>query len=147
CRQRQLRRVRPSPPGPTGPGAGAFRDRCGRRRGSGRPGAGDRAESEQAGSQCRGSDPVEVVITPLLAILVSGVRALLIAVTGERRRNLREFWSVAAGVLQLALVASMIPDVLAGREPQIVLFRTLPGIDIAFRVDALGLLFALGAAL
>lgn len=87
------------------------------------------------------------MITPLLAILASGVGALLITVAGERRRNLREFWSVAAGVLQLALVASMIPDVLAGLEPQLVLFRILPGIDIAFRVDSLGLLFALGAAL
>jgi multicomponent Na+:H+ antiporter subunit D len=41
----------------------------------------------------------------------------------------------------------MIPDVLAGRTPELVLFRILPGIQFAFRVDALGLLFALGASL
>ena len=85
--------------------------------------------------------------TPLLAILVSVVGALLIARTGERRANLREFWSVAAGVLQFALVASMIPDVLAERTPQCVISRVLPGIDLAFRVDAFGLLFGLGASL
>jgi multicomponent Na+:H+ antiporter subunit D len=86
-------------------------------------------------------------VTPLLAILVSTMGALLVARTGERRANLREFWSVAAGVLQLALVASMIPDVVAGRTPQCVVSRILPGIELAFRVDAFGLLFGLGASL
>jgi multicomponent Na+:H+ antiporter subunit D len=85
-------------------------------------------------------------MAPLLAILVSVAGALLIAGTGERRANLREFWSVAAGVLQLGFVVSMIPDVLASRLPELVLFRILPGIELAFRVDGLGLLFALGAS-
>ena len=93
-------------------------------------------------------DPVTVFsVKPLLAILVSAVGALLIARTGERRANLRESWSIGAGVLQFAIVASMIPDVLAGRSPQIVLTRILPGIELAFRVDAFGLLFGLGASL
>jgi len=86
-------------------------------------------------------------VIPLLAVLVSALGALLIACTGERRRNLREFWSVAAGVAMFALVASMIPAVLAGRTPECLLFRILPGIELAFRVDAFGLLFAAGASL
>ena len=86
-------------------------------------------------------------LVPLLAVLVSALGAALIAYTGERRANLREFWSVAAGVAMFALVASMIPDVLAGRIPECVLFRILPGINLAFRVDAFGLLFAAGASL
>ncbi len=87
-------------------------------------------------------------VMPLLAMLVSAVGALLIACTGERRANLREFWSIASGVLMVAFVASMIPDVLAGRTPECVLFQILPGIlELAFRVDAFGLLFALGASL
>jgi multicomponent Na+:H+ antiporter subunit D len=86
-------------------------------------------------------------IVPLLAVLVSALGALLIACTGERRANLREFWSVAAGIAMFALVASMIPKVLAGRTPECVLFRILPGIELAFRVDAFGLLFASGASL
>jgi multicomponent Na+:H+ antiporter subunit D len=85
--------------------------------------------------------------TPLLAVLVSALGALLIACTGERHRNLREFWSVAAGVAMFGLVASMIPEVLGGATPEIVLFRLLPGIELAFRVDAFGLLFASGASL
>jgi multicomponent Na+:H+ antiporter subunit D len=86
-------------------------------------------------------------IKPLLAILVAAAGALLIAGTGERRANLREFWSVAAGVLQAVFVVSMIPEILAGRTLEYVLFRILPGVELAFRVDAFGLLFAFGAAL
>ena len=84
---------------------------------------------------------------PLLAVVAPALGALLIAWTGERRANLREFWSVSAGVVMFALVAGMIPEVLAGRTPECVLFRILPGIELAFRVDAFGLLFAAGASL
>src|SRR5438128_1671819 len=86
-------------------------------------------------------------LIPLLAVLVPALGALLMASTGERRANLMEFWSVAAGVAMFALVASMIPQVLAGRTPGCVLFRILPGVELAFRVDAFGLLFAVVAAL
>ncbi len=86
-------------------------------------------------------------VLPPLAVLAPALGALLIACTGERRRNLREFWSVAAGVAQLALVAWMIPDVLESRTPACVLIRVLPGIELGFRADAMGLLFALGASL
>jgi multicomponent Na+:H+ antiporter subunit D len=88
-----------------------------------------------------------ISLMPLFAVLVPAVGALLIAVTGECRANLREFWSVSAGVLMFVLVAGMIPEVLAGGMPECVLFRILPGIELAFRVDAFGLLFASGASL
>jgi multicomponent Na+:H+ antiporter subunit D len=45
------------------------------------------------------------------------------------------------------LVGSMIPEVLAGRSPGCVLFRVLPGVELAFRADAFGVLFAAGASL
>jgi len=86
-------------------------------------------------------------IAPLLAVLVSAAGALLIAWTGQRRANLREFWSVAAGVAMFGVVVSMLPDVLAGRTPGCVLFQILPGVELAFRADAFGLLFASGASL
>ena len=71
-------------------------------------------------------------VTPLVAVLIPALGALLIASTGERRANLRETWSVAAGLAMFVLVASMIPAVLAGRAPECVLFRILPGIELAF---------------
>ncbi len=86
-------------------------------------------------------------VLPLLAVMVPAIGALCIALTGARRANLREFWSVAAGVVMFAVVASMMPQVLAGRMPECVLVQILPGIELAFRVDAFGLLFALGASL
>jgi multicomponent Na+:H+ antiporter subunit D len=85
-------------------------------------------------------------ITPALAILVSLLAALLIPATGERRANLREAWSVGAGVIQAVLVASMLPAVLAGQRPGFTLVRLFDGVEIAFRVDSFGLLFGLGAA-
>ena len=86
-------------------------------------------------------------VIPLLAVLVSALGALLIAWTGQRRANLREFWSIATGVVMFALIASMIPEVLAGGTVGCVLFRILPGIELAFRADAFGVLFASGASL
>ena len=86
-------------------------------------------------------------IIPLLAVLTPVLGALLIAWTGQRRANLREFWSVAAGVVMFTLVGSMIPEVRSGGSPYLQFFEILPGIELAFRVDAFGLLFALGASL
>jgi len=86
-------------------------------------------------------------VMPLFAVLVPALGSLLIGYTGERRANLREFWSVAAGVVMFGLVVSMAPDVLAGRTPECVIAQLIPGIELAFRVDAFGLLFALGASL
>ena len=85
-------------------------------------------------------------VIPVLAVLAPALGALFIAFTGERRPNLRELWSFAAGFAMLALVASMAPEVLLNRAPGIVLFHLLPGIELAFRVDAFGLLFANGAS-
>jgi len=86
-------------------------------------------------------------LSPVFAVLAPAIGASLIAFSGERRANLREFWSVGAGVVLLALVAGMIPSVRSGDGPAVELFRILPGIELAFRVDAFGLLFALGAAI
>ncbi len=87
-----------------------------------------------------------ISITPLLTVLVSVAAAFLIILTGQKRQNLREFWSIAAGVVKFLLVASMVPAVLDGKTIEYTLFHLMPGIDIKFRADALGVLFALGAS-
>lgn len=84
---------------------------------------------------------------PLIAVAAPAAGALLIAITGERRRDLRELWSIAAGVVMSALVLAMAPAVLDGEGPELVLCRLLPGIELALRVDAFGLLFAGGASI
>lgn len=85
-------------------------------------------------------------IIPLLTIAVSIFGTFLIILTGERNPNLREFWSVMAGVLKFALVVSMVPAILDGKTYEYTLFHLLPGIDIKFKADAFGILFALGAS-
>ncbi len=88
-----------------------------------------------------------VSIKPLLAVLVSSIGALFIIAAGKNP-NLRESWSIIAGVLKLLIVLSMIPTVVY--DHQIIeysLFNLLPGIEIAFKVDAFGLLFAIGASI
>ena len=80
-------------------------------------------------------------IRPLLAVLVSLAAAGLILATGKKP-NLREGWSVGAGVIKFLLVISMAPAVLSGQILEYTLFTFLPGFDIKFRVDPFGLLFA-----
>jgi multicomponent Na+:H+ antiporter subunit D len=83
---------------------------------------------------------------PLLAVLVSFAAGMLILATGDRRPNLREGWTIAAALIKFGLVVSMIPMVLAGKVITCRLLTLLPGVDLAFRVDAFGLLFGLIAA-
>ncbi len=86
-------------------------------------------------------------IRPLLAVLVSILGAFLI-LASNKRPNLREFWSIAAGVIKLLIVASMVPVIFAGNTIEYTLFDTLlPGLPIKFRVDAFGMLFASTASL
>ena len=88
-----------------------------------------------------------VSIKPLLAVLVSSVGALFIIGTGKKP-NLRESWSIIAGVLKLIIILSMIPAVVYDKKIiAYSLFNILPGIEIGFRVDAFGLLFAMGASI
>lgn len=80
-------------------------------------------------------------VRPLLAVLASLLAAGLIVRT-DRNPNLREAWSLGAGAIKFFIVISMAPAVLAGKTFEYTLFTFIPGLDIAFRVDALGLFFA-----
>ena len=81
-------------------------------------------------------------IKPVLAVSVSLVLILLI-LANRKRPNLREGSTFLAAIIKLGIVASMIPAVLGSKELVYNLIDVLPGIGIAFRVDSLGLLFAL----
>ncbi|MFH2001081.1 MAG: monovalent cation/H+ antiporter subunit D family protein [Planctomycetota bacterium] len=84
-------------------------------------------------------------IRPLLAVLVSAAAVVLIVLSG-RKPNLREGWTVLAGIVKLGLVVSMLPMILDGKTIQYTLIEIAPGMPIQFRVDALGMLFALVAS-
>ena len=85
-------------------------------------------------------DPV-ISIRPLLAVAVAGLAALSILLLNNREK-LRDAVSPLAAIVMFAIVVSMAPTVLAGGTVELSLFEVLPGIDFAFRADALGMVFA-----
>ncbi len=86
-----------------------------------------------------------ISVRPLLAVLVSSVATILIIYSG-RNPNRREFWTILAGVIKFSIVVSMFPLIMSGHDIEYTVFRILPGVALAFRVDALGLLFAASAS-
>ncbi len=78
----------------------------------------------------------------LLAIAVPLVGAVLVALTG-RAPNLRETVTLITGAVLLSVIAMLVPQVMAGDVPRVVLIETLPGLPIALSAEPLGMLFAL----
>lgn len=89
------------------------------------------------------------MLTPEEAILASLALPLIGAVLislARRLPNLREAITLFTAALLLAVVLTLLPLVMAGVRPSLVLFSLLPGLDIAFQVEPLGMLFALIAS-
>ncbi len=80
------------------------------------------------------------------AILVPLFGAVAVMLTGEKRANLRETCSVVAAVLMFSIIASMVPDVLAGHTLHCGLFKIVPGVSVTLRADAFSMIFALAAS-
>jgi multicomponent Na+:H+ antiporter subunit D len=78
-----------------------------------------------------------------MAVPLAG--ALLI-VLARRRPNLREAATLLTALALFALVLSLLPGVLAGGRPAFVLTTVMPGLDLAFSLEPLGMLFALVAS-
>lgn len=85
----------------------------------------------------------EQVILASMAVPLAG--ALLISLAA-RLPNLRETITLVTAAVLLVLVLTLLPLVLAGARPGVVLFSLLPGLNIAFQVEPLGMLFALIAS-
>jgi multicomponent Na+:H+ antiporter subunit D len=74
------------------------------------------------------------------AVAAPFIAALLILVTPGR---LAELWGYIAAVITAVATALLLPPVLAGAAVELVLLRLTPELQLAFRIDALGLTFAL----
>ena len=82
-------------------------------------------------------------IIPFLAVVVSLAAAFLILVFGNRvKPNVREAVTLLAAVIKAALVFSMVPAVLKGNEYYFCLWEIADGVELAFRTDAAGMVFA-----
>ena len=84
-------------------------------------------------------------IKPIAAVLVSLV-AVIFIVLFRNRPNIRESATIAAAIAKFGIVLSMLPAVISGIYPAIDLFAIAPGISLAFKVDSLGIMFALSAS-
>ena len=81
-------------------------------------------------------------LRPIAAPLISALCALGIMLLGHHA-GWRIALSLAASVVKFVVVLSMLPGALAGKVYVFSAGEILPGLDFAFRVDALGLFFGL----
>jgi len=82
---------------------------------------------------------------PLYAVLAALIGSILVSMAG-RKPNFREGLSTVAAVIMFLIIASMVPDVLAGNMLKCTVFKILPGLSVTFRVDAFSMIFALAAS-
>jgi multicomponent Na+:H+ antiporter subunit D len=75
---------------------------------------------------------------------VAGAAALAAA---GRLPNLRETITLVSGAVLSLCVLLLVPRVAEGASPELFLFELLPGLPVAFRVEPLGMLFALISSL
>ncbi len=66
----------------------------------------------------------------------------LIIAAGQVHENLREAVTLVTAVALAFVVWSILPEVMQGERPSLHGFTLLPGLDIAFRVEPLGMMFA-----
>jgi multicomponent Na+:H+ antiporter subunit D len=85
----------------------------------------------------------ETAILLALALPLAGV---VLTTLFSRTPNLREASTLVVGVATFYVVTTLVPEVTAGGRPEVSLFQLLPGLDVAFRVEPLGMLFALVAS-
>ncbi|MBI1942722.1 MAG: monovalent cation/H+ antiporter subunit D family protein, partial [Betaproteobacteria bacterium] len=78
-------------------------------------------------------------------VLLPAAGAAGIALAG-RWPNLREAVTLASAAALFAAVLGLLPAVLSGGRPQLFVLEMLPGIALGFRVEPLGMLFALVAS-
>ena len=81
----------------------------------------------------------------LTAIAIPLIGALVIALNGNNQ-NRRDTLMVASAVLVFLTVLSLLPSVLAGNRPEVLLFFIMPGLPISFAIEPLGMLFGLVAS-
>jgi multicomponent Na+:H+ antiporter subunit D len=78
----------------------------------------------------------------LLAIALPLAGALGIALAGRLSANLRETVTLVTAAGLAGVVWSLVPGLMAGERPGVFVSQVMPGLDIAFRVEPLGMLFA-----
>ena len=82
---------------------------------------------------------------PFIAMVVP-LCAIALILIFNNKPNLRESWTILASLTKFGLIVSMLPTILDGKVIECPIVTLLPGLDISFRIDALGIFFALTAS-
>jgi multicomponent Na+:H+ antiporter subunit D len=82
----------------------------------------------------------DLLILAALGVPLTG--AVLIGVTGRVSANLRETVTLVTSLGLIYCVWSLLPGVYQGERPAVSLIEVLPGIELAFKVEPLGMMFA-----
>ena len=80
--------------------------------------------------------------TILAAVALPLAGAVAIAFAGRINENLREGVTLVTAAALAWTVASLVPLVYAGARPAVSITEVVPGIELAFKVEPLGMLFA-----
>ncbi|MDO9075096.1 MAG: monovalent cation/H+ antiporter subunit D family protein [Rubrivivax sp.] len=89
------------------------------------------------------------MITPelwILAAMAVPLGGALLMWSTSHLPDLRDAVTMTTAALLLTVVLNLLPAVLAGARPTLTLFTVLPGLQISFTVEPLGMLFALVAS-
>jgi multicomponent Na+:H+ antiporter subunit D len=81
----------------------------------------------------------------LLALVIPLIGAIGVMLKGAEE-NVRETISSVSSLLLLAVVASMVPAIFAGKTLYFQLFELLPNLTVTLRADAMSMIFALVAS-
>lgn len=85
-------------------------------------------------------------LIPLFFVLVPGIAALLIMITGDKRTSLREFWTIIAGIINVVLVFMVSPKLMSGVIYETKRYTLVPNVDFFLKIDNTGMIFASLAA-
>jgi len=84
---------------------------------------------------------------PLWAVIIPILGALIINRIPEDWVKARNLVVVATAAVNFLIVASILPLILGGSLVELTLVRFVPGLELFFRIDALGIIFAFTASL
>lgn len=80
--------------------------------------------------------------TMIIALIIPLVGALGILLAGRVHKNLREAVTLITAVSLAITVWSLLPVIQAGGRPELLLAQVVPGLEIAFKLEPLGMMFA-----
>lgn len=88
---------------------------------------------------------MDLTYIPLYAVLVS-LAAVPFILLSSKKPNIREFWTILAGVIKFLLVLNLLPSALQGNIIELELLEIAPNLPLVLKADTFGVFFALIAS-